>query len=560
MRSLVAMPPFMKMYPQFLREAGYYCSNNSKEDYNLKKPPGVWDDSSAKAHWKNRQPGQPFFAIFNFTITHESQIRRRPHELKHDPAKVRLPAYHPDTPEVRHDWAQYYDNITTMDAQAGKVLQELADAGLTEDTIVFFYGDHGSGMPRSKRWPYNSGLHVPLLVHVPEKFKHLAPKDYAPGAATDRLVGFVDFAPTLLSLAGVKPADWMQGHAFMGAFAASPQRYQFGFRGRMDERYDLVRSVRNERFIYIRNFRPDLIYGQHLAYMFETPTTRVWKQLYDDGKLQPPQTFFWQTKPPEELYDLQNDPDEVRNLANSAEHQTVLGELRQALHAHLLATRDVGFLPEAEMHRRAAGSTPYELGHVTSKYPLDRVLAMAELASSQPTDVAASRQSAEAALPKLKDGLKDGDSGVRYWAALGLAMRDAAVVNAAREELRAALKDESPSVRIAASRALGMHGSADDLALVIPVLKDLAAPDKNGIFVSLEVLSAIEALGKKAEPLREFLRTMPRQDPNANDRTTSYVPRMVEHLLGEAPAAAPATETGKAKRAKRKAAAAEPKQ
>ncbi len=558
MRSLVAMPPFMKMYPQFLREAGYYCSNNSKEDYNLKKPPGVWDDSSAKAHWKNRQPGQPFFAIFNFTITHESQIRRRPHELKHDPAKVRLPAYHPDTPEVRHDWAQYYDNITTMDAQAGKVLQELADAGQADNTIVFFYGDHGSGMPRSKRWPYNSGLHVPLLVHVPEKFKHLAPQDYAPGAGTDRLVGFVDFAPTLLSIAGVKPPDWMQGHAFLGAFAAPPQRYQFGFRGRMDERYDLVRTVRNERFIYIRNFRPDLIYGQHLAYMFETPTTQVWKQLYDAGKLQPPQTFFWQTKPPEELYDLQNDRDEVRNLAGAAEHQAVLGELRQALREHLLSTRDVGFFPEAEMHRRAAGSTPYELGHDAAKYPFDRILAMAELASSRSTDVAASRQSAEVALPKLKDGLKDGDSGVRYWAALGLAMRDAAAVNAAREELRAALKDESPSVRIAAARALGLHGNADDLALVLPVLKALAAPDKNGVFVSLEALSTIEALGKKADPLREFLRAMPRQDPNANDRTTSYVPRLTEHLLGEKAAAAP--ETGKAKRAKRKAAAVETKQ
>jgi uncharacterized sulfatase len=334
----------------------------------------------------------------------------------------------------------------------------------------------------------------------------------------------------------------------MGRFAAPPQRYQFGFRGRMDERYDLVRSVRNERFIYIRNFRPDLIYGQHLAYMFETPTTQVWKRLYDDGKLQPPQTFFWQTKPPEELYDLQNDRDEVRNLANSTEHQATLSVLRSALREHLLATRDVGFLPEAEMHRRAAGSTPYELGHDSAKYPFDRVLAMAELASGLKPE----------ALPKLKDGLKDADSGVRYWAALGLAMRDAAAVNAAREGLCAALKDESPSVRIAAARGLGMYGNADDLALVMPVLKDLAAPDKNGVFVSLETLSTIEVLGQKAAPLREFLRTMPRQDPNANERTTSYVPRLTEHLLGEKAASAP--ETGKAKRAKRKAATAEPRQ
>ena len=167
MRSMARLPAGMKMYPQFLREAGYYCTNNTKEDYNLEKPGQVWDDSSTSAHWRNRKPGQPFFAIFNITITHESQIRERPHTLVHDPAKVRVPAYHPDTPEVRHDWAQYYDNITAMDGQAGEVLAELEADGLADDTIVFFYGDHGSGMPRSKRWPYNSGLHVPLVVHFP---------------------------------------------------------------------------------------------------------------------------------------------------------------------------------------------------------------------------------------------------------------------------------------------------------------------------------------------------------------------------------------------------------
>jgi uncharacterized sulfatase len=560
MRSLVGMPAFMRMYPQFLRERGYYCSNNSKEDYNLSKPAAVWHDSSNKAHWKNRAPGQPFFAIFNFTVTHESQIRHRPHTLQHDPAKAPLPAYHPDTPEVRHDWAQYYDNITTMDTQAGQALRELADAGLAEDTIVFFYGDHGSGMPRSKRWPYNSGLHVPLIVHVPEKFKNLAPKDYQSGGTTDRLVGFVDLAPTLLSLAGIQPPDWMQGRAFMGRFDTPPSRYVFGFRGRMDERYDLVRSVRNGRFIYVRNYMPHLIYGQHLAYMFETPTTQVWKKMYDERKLKPPKTIFWETKPPEELYDLQTDPDEVRNLAHSPEHEAVLGELRQALREHLLATRDVGFLPEAEMHRRAAGSTPYDLGQDRTNYPFDRILAMAEFASSPKPTVATSRQSAETLtasrervlqdLPKLQDGLKDNDSAVRYWAVLGLLMRGSNGVIAARPELRAVLKDGSPSVRIAASRALAVHGHADDLPLVLDTLKELAPPDKNGVFVSVEALSVIEALGDKAAPLREFLRTLPQSDPQASGRVSSYVPRLLANLLGESVAPPPAPKTGKAKRAK----------
>ncbi len=216
MRSLVPLPAEAKMYPQLLRDLGYYCTNNSKEDYNLTKVGIVWDESSPKAHYRHRPKQSPFFAIFNFTITHESQIRVRPHTLIHDPNQVRVPSYHPDTPEVRRDWAQYYDKITQMDTLVGKALKELDEAKLTDETIMFFYSDHGSGMPRHKRFPGNSGLAVPLIVVFPEKWKHLAPKDYQPGGISDRLVSFVDFAPTLLSLAGEKPKPWMQGSAFLG--------------------------------------------------------------------------------------------------------------------------------------------------------------------------------------------------------------------------------------------------------------------------------------------------------------------------------------------------------
>lgn len=321
MRSFTRLPEDIKMYPQFLREAGYYCTNNSKEDYNLAKPGQVWDESSRKAHWKNRKPGQPFFAIFNFTNTHESKIRTRAHKCLHDPAKTPLPAYHPDTPEVRLDWAQYHDNITTMDRMAGDKLRELEEAGLADDTIIFFYGDHGSGMPRGKRCAWDSGLRVPMIVYVPDRFRHLAPDDYGPGKRADRLVSFVDLAPTLLSLVGIKPPKYMQGHAFLGKHSAPPQPFIYGFRGRMDERYDMVRSVRDQRCVYVRNYMPHLPAGQHVRYMFVTPSTRVWKELFDQGKLTPEQAAFWQRRPPEELYDLKNDPDEVRNLANSPEHQ-----------------------------------------------------------------------------------------------------------------------------------------------------------------------------------------------------------------------------------------------
>ncbi|MBM4047388.1 MAG: sulfatase, partial [Planctomycetes bacterium] len=453
MRSMTRLPGGMRMFPQFLRDAGYYCTNNAKEDYNLAKPGQVWDESSKNAHWKNRRPGQPFFAVFNHEVTHESGIRRRPHTLVHDPAKARVPAYHPDIPEVRHDWAQYYDNITTMDAQIGAKLKELADAGLAEDTIVFFYGDNGCGMPRGKRFPYDSGNHVPLIIHIPDKFRHLAPKDYAPGDKTDRLVSFIDLGPTVLSLAGVKPPDYMHGRAFMGEHEAPPHDYLYGFRGRMDERYDTIRSVRDKRYVYLRNYTPHVPHGQHVRYMFQTPTTAAWKKLYDEGKLTPQQAYFWQTKSPEELYDLQTDPDEVNNLANSPACQDVLHRLRKAQQSLSLEVRDIGFLPEAEIHSRSQGSSPYEVAHDDRRYPLKRIMATAEQASSLKPE----------ALAELKKAFQDTDSAVRYWAAMGVLMRGQRAVESAHAELHKALADESPSVRIVAAHALGQFGSDADL-------------------------------------------------------------------------------------------------
>ncbi len=293
MRSMVSLPADIKLYPQFLREAGYYCTNNSKEDYNCRQPRMLWDESSDKAHWRNRRDGQPFFAVFNFTKSHESQIRSRPHAQITDPAAIRVPAYHPDTPEVRQDWAQYYDKVSEVDADAGARLREIEQAGLASDTIVFYYADHGSGMPRSKRWTGNSGLQVPLVVCFPERWRHLAPREYQPGGQSDRLVNFVDFAPTLLSLVGVQPPAWMQGHAFAGPFQTAPPALLFGERGRMDERFDSVRSVTDGRYVYLRNFYPHVSQAQHVDYQFMTPTTRVWRDWFDRGLTNDAQSIFW---------------------------------------------------------------------------------------------------------------------------------------------------------------------------------------------------------------------------------------------------------------------------
>ena len=217
-----------------------------------------------------------------------------------------MPDYHPDTPEVRQDWAQYYDKLTEMDKMVGEKLKLLEEQGLADDTIIFYYGDHGSGMPRSKRWPYFSGINVPLIVHVPEKWKHLASSDYKIGGKSDRRVGFIDLAPTLLSIAGKSLLFTCKAMLLWESTKQQPRNMAMGFVAEWMS--DMIwRSVVGEKFIYIRNYMPHKPYGQHVSYMFQTPTTQVWKRMFDEGKLNEAQSHFWKTKPAEELYDLAND-------------------------------------------------------------------------------------------------------------------------------------------------------------------------------------------------------------------------------------------------------------
>ena len=543
MRSMVPAPAGQKLYPQHLREAGYYVTNNSKTDYNLRAPAGLWNESSAQAHWRNRPAGQPFFAIFNSTKSHESQIRTRPHQAVTDPAKVRVPAYHPDTPEVRQDWAQYYDKVSEADSDAGARLRELEAAGLAEETIVFYYADHGSGMPRGKRWPSDSGLRVPMVVYFPQKWRHLAPKEYASGGKSDRLVSFVDLAPTLLSLAGVRPPAELQGHAFAGKFQTEPQPFLHGARGRMDERVDCVRSVTDGRFVYLRNFHPHVSQGQRVNYQFQTPTTRVWRATFDAGKATPAQALFWQVpKAPEELYDLQSDPDEVTNLADSPAHRATLEKLRAAVRSHAESIRDIALLPEGEMHTRSPGTSPYDLARDPAKYPFARILDTADLASNL----------APAVVPELRRRTADADSAVRHWAALGLLMRGKSAVDACVAELRTLLQDSSPLVRIVAAESLAAHGAEADVAPALGILKEYAAVEKHGVFIAMAALNAIEALGPKAAALKPYLAGLSPKGPSPDNRYDSYVPRQLASLTGKEiadPEEAPAPKArGKGKR------------
>lgn len=524
MRSEVPMPEGCKMYPQLLREAGYYCTNNSKEDYNLIKPDGVWDDSSKKAHYLNRRPGQPFFAVFNILTSHESQIRLPGHVLVHDPAKAPLPPYHPDTPEVRHDWAQYYDKITEMDREVGQRLAELEKAGLADDTIIFYYGDHGAGMPRSKRWPYNTGLRVPMVVYFPQKFAHLAPKDYQPNGASTRLISFVDLAPTLLSIIGKEAPEYFQGKAFAGAYVKPAAEFMHGFRGRMDERYDLVRSVSDGRYVYLREYMPHLPYGQYLGYMFQMPTTQVWKQKFDDHQLTEVQQHFWQSKPVEELYDLQTDPWEVHNLAESREYQEILNRLRKAQQEQIKTIRDIGFIPEAERLRIAADKAPRDIFREDSVYPLAEVLALANLASD----------TRHQDLTPFITALSHANGIVRYWGVMGLLMRKTEGETTGSPLLLKLLNDESPSVRVAAAEALGIYGPAGDLPKAFEVL--LAASTSQGnTAIVIEALNVVDRLGGKASPIKSKLEEAslsPKDEKGTDGRLTEYPKRLMEKMKG----------------------------
>ena len=335
-------------------------------------------------------------------------------------------------------------------------------------------------------------------------------------------MSFVDLAPTLLSLAGVKPPKELQGHAFAGKFQEKPQEFIHGFRGRMDERTDFVRSVTDGRYVYLRNYLPHLSQAQHVNYQFQTPTTRVWYQLFTEGKLNEAQSLFWRVpKAPEELYDLQSDPDEVNNLASSPQHRAVLRKLREAQQDHARAIRDTGFLPETEVHARSGKDAPRDALTSDAAYPLKRILEAADVASLLDPDD----------LPKLKKFLQDADSGVRYWGAMGILMRGQKAVNASKQELGAALKDASASVRIAAAEALGQHGGPAELGAALTALRNDANPTKTSAYAATAAMNVLERLGPKAAPLLEFVKTMPVKDANAVGRANEYVGRLRETIL-----------------------------
>ena len=390
MRCRGVPQPEVRCFTEYLRAAGYWCTNRSKTDYQFDSPATAWDTGGKGRDWHGRAERQSFFSVINIGTTHEGQVRnegRRKQiasslsaEERHDPAKAPVPPYHPDTPIVRRDWAQYYDLLTLMDKEVASILTQLEDEGLAEDTIVWFWGDHGRGLPRGKRWIYDSGMHVPLIVRVPEKWrKHVSAADtnaFAAGTVNDDLVSFVDFAPTMLSLCGVPIPKHIQGQAFLAApraraQKAAPREYVYGARDRVDEAYDMIRAVRDKRFKYLRNFMAHLPRSLDVDYMNQMPTMQEMRRLHAEGKLKGPELQYFECpKPIEELYDTDADPHEVHNLAADPKHAPVLERMRGELFAWMRETGDFGLLPECEFDALKRPGDAYEVTSAPGIAPL----------------------------------------------------------------------------------------------------------------------------------------------------------------------------------------------
>ncbi len=344
------IPAEVKCFPEYLRKAGYYCTNNAKQDYQFEAPVTVWDESSAKAHWRGREESQPFFAVFNLTITHESQLWQRENEsLLVDPSKVSIPPYYPDVPEVRHDIARHLSNVKRMDDQVGAIIQQLKKDGLYDETIIFFFSDHGDALPFVKREVYDRGLRIPLVIRFPDGYKK--------GSVEDQLISGVDLAPTVLSLAGLPVPSYLQGKPFLGKDANTKKRaYIFAGRDRMDTEVDRVRTVHDGRYQYVKNYLPHLPLYQNIKYRTSISMMKRMLQMRDSGLLNETQMmWFKKEKPMEELYDIQTDPFQLNNLANDPAYQQQKNGLSKALNQWLEQTGDAHQLPERQLVKKMWG-------------------------------------------------------------------------------------------------------------------------------------------------------------------------------------------------------------
>ena len=410
--AMAPMPEGLRMFPHYLREAGYYTTNNSKTDYNLSDK-GMWDESSNKATYRNRGFEQPFFHVQNFGRTHEGQLHfteefMEENATETDPHAIKVFPYHPDTPVFRYTYAKFLDHHIETDAQMGEFLARLKDDGVADDTIVFYYGDHGGVLPRGKGYAYESGLNVPLVVYAPEKWRHLLPVNA--GKSVDGFVSFIDFGPTVLNLAGVDVPETMDGKPFLGegvtARDLDRRDEAFGYADRFDEKYDLVRTFRKGKYKYIRNYQPFNFDGLFNDYRYKMLAYREWRAMYQAGELNAVQSQFFEPREAEALYDIEKDPHETNNLADDPKSASVLRDLRQRLTNQVKEISDLSFLPEPAMLSEAL-SNPVQFGRENQ----DRIGKLVDTANLSLLPFAKAKSG-------IAKAFKSNDPWVRYWGAI----------------------------------------------------------------------------------------------------------------------------------------------
>jgi len=492
LRSNVPFPKQLKTLPELMRDAGYFTTLRNKTDYNFSAE-GLWElwDSSYTP-WRNNDTGKPFYSYVNIGPSHEGSVRSIEQyqsltrdlddDLRHDPAKVTVPPYYPDSPEIRRILASYYDVITVLDQNVGHVLDTLEQDGLKDETIVIFIADHGLGLPRYKRWLYKTGLNVPMIVRAPEKFQHLIP-NYKANSENGHIVSFVDMVPTILNLAGAPIPSYLEGKPMFGKNAKIDRKYAFAARDRADDMFEMSRSVTDGRYFYVRHFMPHYPFIQPgFIFSDEKDIFRELRRLYKADACNDEQLKLWQTKEIEELYDWESDTDETKNLAKDPQYAEIKKELNAQLHKWMLETKDLGLLPEAEYMIRSEGSSPYTYARESGDYHVEVILEAAEMVG----------QASEA---KLMENLKHEDSGVRYWGAIGVMQLDR-ISPATQATLEDLLTDTSPSVQIAAAETLCKFTQSPG---AVEALGRQVQDDRP--WVALQAARSILLVGEQARPL-----------------------------------------------------------
>ncbi|QDT07155.1 Sulfatase [Rubripirellula lacrimiformis] len=454
--ELAKLASGMQMFPAYLRQAGYYTTNQSKEDYNATPSRGVWDDSSKRASWKNR-PGDdtPFFHVQTDAASHEGRLHFPESDVTQkatvtDPQSVQLQPYFPDTPLMRYTRARYQDQMMVIDDGVGRIIRELDAAGQLENTFVFYFGDHGGVLPGSKGYTFESGLHVPLVVRVPRQFADKVGRSL--GSRTDGFVQFVDFGPTVLSLAGIQPPAFVDGKAFLGD-SVDPAEVDardeaFGYADRFDEKYDLVRTLRKGNFKYVRNFEAFYPDGMQNNYRYQMAAYRQWRSLYQAGKLNEVQSQFFRPKSVESLYDLDVDPFETHNLAGDPAHAAKLLELRSRLMDRLKGMPDLSFVPEAKLVEQAMND-PVAFGQSHQEY-IAELIDVANLALLPFAD----------AQDRLRKAIASDDAATRYWGVIAAtALGDPAA--SLTDDVADRLQDSDPLVVARAVEFMAVVGGQD---------------------------------------------------------------------------------------------------